>query len=137
MSSIILRSATRYLFPILMLFSIFLLLRGHNEPGGGFIGGLLGATSFALYALAYDVPHARNMLRVDPHVLLGVGLLMAAGSGLFAMVLGEPYLTAQWWEWTVPVLGEVKINTPLIFDIGVYLTVVSVVLMIIFALAEE
>ena len=138
MKSIILRSATRYLFPIIALFSIFLMLRGHDEPGGGFIGGLLGATCFALYALAYDVATAKRMLRVEEHQLIGVGLLFAAVAGGLGLVLGDPFLSTYWTsEFPVPALGQVKLGTPLLFDSGVYLTVVGVVLMIIFALAEE
>jgi multicomponent Na+:H+ antiporter subunit B len=137
MTSIILRSATRYLVPIIALFSIFLLLRGHDEPGGGFIGGLLGATCVALYALAYDVPTARRMLRIEEHQLIGIGLLFAAGAGVIALVAGAPFLSTYWIEIPIPAMGTLKLGTPLLFDIGVYLTVVGVVLMIIHSLAEE
>lgn len=137
MRSIILQSATRYLFPIIMLFSVFLLLRGHDEPGGGFIGGLLGATAFALFAVAFDVPTARRMLRVDPHQLVGLGLLAAVAAGVIGMVFGDPFLTSQWATLWVPTFGELKLSTPLLFDIGVYMVVVGVTLMIVFALAEE
>lgn len=138
MNSIILRSATRYLFPIIGLFSLFLLLRGHDEPGGGFIGGLLGAMCFALYALAYDVPAARRVLRAEEHQLIGIGLLFAAIAGAVGLVVGDPFLSTYWTaEFLVPAVGKIKLGTPLLFDLGVYLTVVGVVLMIIFALAEE
>lgn len=138
MTSIILRSATTYLFPIIMLFSFFLLLRGHNEPGGGFIGGLLGATAFALYAIAYDVETSRRMLRLEVHQLIGIGLLLAALAGVFGLLAGEPFLTTYWTdEWHLPVIGKVKLGTPLLFDIGVYLVVVGVVLKMVYSLAEE
>ncbi len=137
MTSTILRTATRYLFPLLMLFSIFLLIRGHDEPGGGFIGGLLAAMSFAMYALAYDVPTARLMLRVDPKYLVGVGLLLAGLAGVFGLVWNAPYMTTYWWHpETGPLAGQ-HLGTPLIFDIGVYLVVIGVTLMIVFNLAEE
>src|SRR5690606_19302666 len=127
MKSIILQTATRYLIPIIALFSIFLMLRGHDEPGGGFIGGLLGATCFALYALAFDVAMARRMLRVPEQQLIGVGLLFAALAGIWGLVLGDPLLSTYWTnEFTVPALGKVKLGTPLLFDSGVYLTVVGV-----------
>lgn len=138
MKSIILRTATRYLFPIIALFSVFLLLRGHDEPGGGFIGGLLGAVCFALYALAYDVPTARRMLRAEEHQLIGCGLLLAATAGAIGLLAGDPFLTTYWTdELFVPAVGKIKLGTPLLFDLGVYLTVVGVVLMMIFSLAEE
>jgi multicomponent Na+:H+ antiporter subunit B len=133
--SLILSTATRYLLPLLLLFSIFLLLRGHNEPGGGFVGGLVAAAAFALYAIAYDVPQARRALGLDPRTLMAVGLLAAAGSGGLSLVAGKPFMTGLWSAQEVPVLG--KVGTPLVFDTGVYLVVIGVVLMIIFTLAEE
>ena len=136
MNSIILRTAARFLITLLMLFSIFLLLRGHNEPGGGFVGGLVAAAAFILHALAYDVSATLVALRVAPRMLIGVGLLLAAGSGLLPLLFGDPFLTAIWWE--VPLgAGVLDIGTPLIFDTGVYVTVLGVVLTIMLALAEE
>ena len=75
MDSLILRSAARLLLPLLLLFSIFLLLRGHNEPGGGFSGGLVAAAAFALLTIATDVPTTRRTLRMSPRVFIGAGLL--------------------------------------------------------------
>jgi multicomponent Na+:H+ antiporter subunit B len=133
--SLVLRTAIRYLLPLLLLFSIFALLRGHNEPGGGFVGGLVAASAFALYALAFSVERARQLLPGTPRRLMGLGLLTAVGSGLIAVLVGDPFMTAQWEDRPLPVVG--KLGTPLLFDVGVYLTVIGVVLTIIFALAEE
>lgn len=138
MRSIILKSATRYLFPIIALFSVFLLLRGHDEPGGGFIGGLLGGMCFVMYAIAYDVPTARKMLRIEEHQLIGLGLLLATVAAVVGLVVGDPAFTTYWIASdNVPVIGSLKIGTPLIFDIGVYLLVVGVTIMIVFTIAEE
>jgi multicomponent Na+:H+ antiporter subunit B len=134
MDSIVLRTATRYLLPLLLLFSIFAMLRGHNEPGGGFVGGLVAATAFALYAISYGVASARELLQISPRRLIGVGLLIAASSGLIGMVWGDPFMTARWGTREIPVVG--KLGTPLLFDIGVYLVVIGVTLTIIFALIE-
>lgn len=134
MDSIVLRTATRYLLPLLLLFSVFVLLRGHNEPGGGFVGGLVAATSFALYAIGYGIGPARQLLQVSPRRLIGIGLLVAAASGLIGMAAGEPFMTARWDIRQIPVVG--KLGTPLLFDIGVYLVVIGVTLTIIFALLE-
>ena len=130
-TSPIFRTAARLLMPLLLLFSVFLLLRGHNQPGGGFVGGLVAAAAFALYGLAYGIERARRALLVTPLTLLGAGLLLAVGSGLPAALRGQPYLTAQW----AP--GAVPVGTPMVFDVGVFLVVAGVVLMMIFSLAEE
>lgn len=137
MSSLILRTATRFLLPLLLLFSIFVLLRGHNEPGGGFVGGLVAAAAFALHTIAYDVQSARRILLVDPEALIGAGLLLAAGSGLLSLLQGSPFLTGRWIEVNVPEIGRVGLGTPLLFDIGVYLVVLGVTLTFVLSLAEE
>jgi multicomponent Na+:H+ antiporter subunit B len=137
MNSLILRTATRLLFTVLLLFSIFILLRGHNEPGGGFIAGLVTGGAFVLYAMAYDVGAARHALRIDPLALIGVGLLLAIGAGILPVFLGEPFLTGKWISLDWFEGDAVKIGTPVIFDIGVYLVVIGTTLTIIFALAEE
>ena len=90
--SLILSTATRYLLPLLLLFSIFLLLRGHYEPGGGFVGGLVAAAAFALNVIAFGVPRTREILRLDPRVLIGSGVLLAAISGMIAWLSVKPYL---------------------------------------------
>ena len=135
MTSTILQTATRLLMPLLLLFAVFLLLRGHNQPGGGFVGGLVVASSFVLYSIAFGVGAARRALLVTPSTLLGVGLLVALTSGLPGVVSGQPFMTAQWAEL---VLGSnvVAIGTPLVFDVGVFLAVIGVVLTIVFTLAE-
>lgn len=135
-NSLILQTATRFLLPLQLLFSIFLLLRGHDEPGGGFIAGLVAAGAVALYLFAFDIQKTRELIRFSPHDLIGVGLVSAIVSGLPALVLGYPFLTALWWEPVFPFFGTVKLSTPLIFDIGVYLTVIGSVLAIVLALAE-
>jgi multicomponent Na+:H+ antiporter subunit B len=137
MFSMVLRTATRYLLPLMLLFSIFLLLRGHNEPGGGFIAGLVAAAAFALYALANDVGQARSILQYNPMTLIGGGLLLALLSGLWPWLSGEPFLTGQWGKFDIPTVGKLELGTPLFFDIGVYLVVIGVALMILFTLAEE
>ncbi len=130
-TSSIFRTAARLLMPLLLLFSVFVALRGHNQPGGGFVGGLVAAAAFALYAIAFGVERARRALLVKPMTLLGAGLLIALVSGLPAAFLGQPFLTAQWMP------GPASVGTPAVFDIGVFLVVTGVVLMMLFTLAEE
>ena len=130
-SSPIFRTAARFLMPLLLLFAVFLLMRGHNEPGGGFVGGLVAAAAFALYLVAFDVKSARRALLVPPMTMLGAGLLLAGLSGIPAAFRGQPFLTAQW------MLQPIAVGTPVLFDIGVFLVVAAVVLMMLFGLAEE
>ena len=135
MTSIILQTAARVLMPLLLLFAVFLLLRGHNQPGGGFVGGLVVGSSFVLYSIAFGVEAGRRALLVRPSTLLGVGPLVALASGLPATIAGEPFMTAKWME--VPLGGTaVALGTPLVFDVGVFLAVVGVVSTIVFTLAE-
>src|SRR3712207_5099618 len=121
---------------LLLLFSVFLLLRGHNEPGGGFVGGLVAAAAYILHALAFDVSSTLAALRLKPRTLIGVGLLLAVASGLLPMLLGRPFLTAIWAD-VLPGAGVLDVGTPLVFDTGVYVAVLGVALTIMLALAEE
>ena len=135
MTSTILQTATRVMMPILLLFAVFLLLRGHNQPGGGFVGGLVVASSFVLYSIAFGVDAGRRALLVRPRTLLGVGLLVALTSGLPALTAGQPFMTALWTEVRLGP-ASVALGTPLVFDAGVFLAVIGVVLTIVFTLAE-
>ncbi len=137
MTSLILSTASRLLLPVVLLFSIFILLRGHNQPGGGFVGGLIAAAAFALHAIAYGVKKTRSLLGLDPRSLIGLGLFVALVSGMVSLVLGQPFFTGQWIKLSFWSLGELDLGTPLVFDIGVYLTVIGVTLTIILSLAEE
>ncbi|MBN2162849.1 MAG: Na+/H+ antiporter subunit B [Pontiellaceae bacterium] len=137
MSSTILRTATRYMFPPLLVFSIYLLFRGHHFPGGGFVGGLFAGSAFSLYALAFSVSDARRILRSDPRDVTAAGLALALISGIPPLFSGHAYLTGTWWMLTLPSGVHLDIGTPLIFDIGVYFVVLGVVLTLVFALGEE
>ena len=133
--SLILRTAARLLLVLLLVLSVFVLLRGHNEPGGGFIGGLLAAGGVAIYQLACGVTRARRLVRIDPRALAGAGLLTAIVAGVAAMVRGQAFLTGLWSAWALPGVG--KLGTPLLFDLGVFLLVLGSVLTVLFTLDEE
>jgi multicomponent Na+:H+ antiporter subunit B len=136
-TSLILRTTARLLLPLLLLFSVFLLQRGHNEPGGGFAGGLVAGIALALYALAYDPGAARRVMRVDPQTLIAVGLAVSLLSGVVSLLQGDALLAGRWGALTLPDKGEVWLGTPLLFDVGVYLTVLGVASQVILTLAEE
>ena len=135
MRSLILSTATRFLLPLLLVFSIFALLRGHNDPGGGFIGGLVASAAFALYALAFNVEDARRALRISPRQLIAFGLLLSILAGSFPLLLGEAFMAGLQWEPTLPAIGHLSV--PLVFDIGVYLVVMGVVLTIVFTFFDH
>jgi multicomponent Na+:H+ antiporter subunit B len=135
--SLILQTATRLLVTLLLVFSLFLFLRGHDEPGGGFVGGLVAAAAFALHALAYAPARTRRALGVDPRTLVAAGLLVATASGLTALALGQPLLSGAWARIAVPGLGTLDVGTPLVFDAGVYLVVLGTTLVIVLTLGED
>lgn len=137
MPSLILRIATLYLMPMLLLLSAFLLLRGHYLPGGGFIGGLVAAATFSLHCLAFSASHTRSLLRLSPTTLAAAGLLLAALSGFWSLVSGTPFLTGHWATLDAGVLGDYHLGTPLLFDVGIYLVVIGATLSIVLSLAEE
>lgn len=135
MNSVILATVSRLLTGLLLVFSVFLLLRGHNLPGGGFAGGLVASCAFVLHALANGFPSARQLLGIYPRLVMGAGLAIAALSGVVGILAGRPFLTGLWDKTPLPVIG--KLGTPLFFDIGVYFTVLGVTCLIVFSLGEE
>lgn len=136
-SALILQVAARFLLPMLLLFSIFLLLRGHNEPGGGFIAGLVASSAFALHLFAFTPVQTQRLIGVDGSQLMGVGLMIAMFSGAIGVILsGSEFLTSVWWTVYLPGVGELKLSTPLLFDIGVYLVVIGMVTTLLLTLAE-
>ena len=136
MNTVIFRTAAPLIVATMLVFSVYICLRGHNEPGGGFIGGLIGAASIAIFGMASGVPAVRRALKVDPLALAGFGVLLAGFAGLMSLFIDAPFLTAIWLyldmgETTVP------LSTPLFFDIGVYLVVFGTISAIALALEDE
>ncbi|HEV7331172.1 MAG TPA: Na+/H+ antiporter subunit B [Flavisolibacter sp.] len=134
MKSIILKRATVYLLPLLLLFSVFILLRGHYEPGGGFVGGLIASIAFVLHAFANGLKNTQKFLVYHPGILIPSGLAISLLSGFISMFKGEAYMKGAWLAKPVPVIGSV--GTPLFFDIGVYFVVIGVTLTILFTISE-
>lgn len=134
MRSPILKASSGPLAFLIGAVSLAVLVRGHNLPGGGFIGGLLMAGAFALYASAAGPAETRRQMRVEPQLLVALGLALVVAAALIPLALGDVLLQAQWWV-TVPVIG--KLSSVLLFDTGVYLVVWGTVLVILLALFEE
>lgn len=135
MKQLIFRTATGFLLPLLLLFSIFILLRGHYLPGGGFVGGIIAASAFVLHAFAFGLRNTRKLLRVNPMGLMPVGLGLAVFSAILPLFQNKPILTGLWVNEPLPVVG--LIGSSLLFDTGVYLVVLGVALTIIFTISES
>ena len=137
MNSVILIAGARLQVVLLLVFSAYMLLRGHNAPGGGFIGGLIAATGFVVYAIACGTKDARAALRFDPANIAGVGLGIALFAGFMAMFWGDALFTGQWlFIGATETDKGITLSSVLVFDIGEYLVVLGAVLSIVFALEE-
>ncbi|MGB0956867.1 MAG: MnhB domain-containing protein [Litorivicinus sp.] len=139
MNSLVLSTITRILAPLLLVFSVFILLRGHNDPGGGFIGGLIAAIAFILISKAEGRRQAMVALRVRPLSIAGTGLLMAIVAGFWGLIAKGAFLKGIW-----PLIvynadgskGGLPIGSILLFDLGVFLVVIGGVCGIFFNLEK-
>ena len=141
----------RFVVPITLVTAIALLLQGHNLPGGGFIGAVLAATAVALVYIVGGLEYLRNVLGIRREgesldggpvayyrLVFAVGLLLATGSGMVPMLLGQPFLSQTFWILhDIPIYGEFEIASALAFDVGVFLTVVGALLTIIAVVGSE
>lgn len=136
MRTLIFRTAAPFVTSLMLLFSVFVLLRGHNEPGGGFIGGLIAASAFAILGIAHGVPAVRRSMHFHPTAIAGFGLFLAALSGLLSYAFQVPFLSGLWTS--LSFFGvTVDLSTVMFFDIGVYLVVVGSITSIALALEER
>lgn len=129
--------ATRILFPSMMVVSLYFFFAGHNAPGGGFAGGLVAALAFTLRYLAGGRDELEEALPVDAGRILGTGLLLAAAAAIWPMLLGRPPLSSQVWDLALPLIGDVHVPSALLFDAGVYLIVVGLIMHILTSLGGQ
>jgi multicomponent Na+:H+ antiporter subunit B len=136
MNTLIFRTIAPFITALMLLFSVFILLRGHNEPGGGFIGGLIAASALAIYGIAFGVEAVRRAIRFHPLAIAGFGLLLSCLAGLISVLFAVPFMTGLW---VYPVLFgvEVPLSTVMLFDLGVYFVVLGAVASIALALEER
>jgi multicomponent K+:H+ antiporter subunit A len=127
----------RLMLPIAALVSAYLLLRGHNAPGGGFVGGLVSAIAVIAQYMTSGTIWVESRLRVHPLVWIGLGLLAAAGAGVVGWWDSLPFLTSQSVDFRVPLLGDLHVSSVLLFDLGVYTLVVGATLLMLVALAHQ
>jgi multicomponent Na+:H+ antiporter subunit B len=134
MNSVILQIASKYVKWILVFFALIALYRGHNYPGGGFIGGLLVGLSVIFNSFAYDVKSTKTALKIQPERYIALGLLLILLSILPGLFQKQYFMAGVWTSIPIPLLGNLKLGTPLLFDIGIFLAIVGVTLLFFFTL---
>ena len=132
----IVAQTTRFLLPLALLVSIYLFLRGHNAPGGGFIAGLVTAAALILQYMASGIAWTREQWAVRYHRLIAWGLLIALATGSGSWLFGRPFLTSAFGHFTLPLVGDFELASAMLFDLGVYLVVVGVLMLILATLGK-
>lgn len=128
--------ASKYVRALLLLFAVIVLLRGHNFPGGGFIGGLLAGMSIVMKGFVHHVDDVRAGMRIKPDGYIAIGLSLILVSVVPGAIGGAEYMKGVWTAIQLPFSGELKIGTPLLFDIGVFFGVIGVSTMFLFSLKK-
>ncbi len=126
---LIMQTLTRLLFPLMLMIAVFIFIRGHNLPGGGFIAGLIASVALITQYLANGISWTGSRLKVDMHWVIGAGLLIATLTGLVSMGIGFPFMTTTFTYLTWPVVGKFEVASALVFDLGVFLVVVGATVM--------
>ncbi|MCA1009332.1 Na(+)/H(+) antiporter subunit B [Halobacillus halophilus] len=136
-NDIILRATTTLIAFIILGFSIYLFFAGHNAPGGGFIGGLMTSAAFVLMYMAYGIRSMEKILPINFRYIIPAGLIIALGTGIGSFIFGQPFLSQTYAYFQLPILGKTELATALLFDLGVYLTVVGITMTIILTIAND
>ncbi len=136
-NDVILRSAAKIIVFIIITFSAFLFFAGHNNPGGGFIGGLMAASALVLVALAFGIETIRKVVPFNFHIVTALGLLIALLTGAGAFLFDVPFLSHYFEYRDLPLLGYTALHTAVLFDLGVFLSVVGVTMTIILSIGED
>src|SRR5690625_767341 len=136
-NNLILRSTSSLIVFILLGFSIYLLLAGHNSPGGGFIGGLTTSAAILLMYMAFGEGLVKKIIRINYIVFIPIGLLLATVTGLGALLFEVPYLTHTFGSIFIPIFGNVELSTAMLFDLRVYFTVFGTTMTIILTIASD
>lgn len=133
---LMLRTFAQIILPLTLLFGVYVFLRGHNEPGGGFIAGLIVASALVAQYMAFGIENTERKLQLPIHGIIGAGLLISLGTGLLAMAAGLPFLTSNTWHFHLPVVGDIHLASALGFDLGVFLVVVGSTMLILLNLGR-
>jgi multicomponent K+:H+ antiporter subunit A len=133
---LILSTFSRLLLPLALLVAVFIVLRGHNLPGGGFIGGLITAVALIMQYLANGIAWTRPRISGQLHPLIGIGLAVATLTGLASWYFGYPFLTSAHGHFHLPLIGDLELASAMLFDLGVLMVVVGITLVILVRLGE-
>ncbi|RXT08742.1 Na(+)/H(+) antiporter subunit B [Ammoniphilus sp. CFH 90114] len=136
-NDVILQTVTKTVSFIILLFSVYLFFAGHHNPGGGFIGGLMTAGAIVLLYIAYDIETMKKVIPLDYKKMIALGLLIAVSTGIGSFLFHVPFLSHSFGYFYLPVLGKTELATAVLFDLGVYLTVVGVTMTIILSIGED
>ncbi len=136
-NNIILRTVTKLVVFIILTLAVYLFFAGHNSPGGGFIAGLVLASAFVLLFIVYDMETIRKAIPFDFKRVAALGAFLAVGTGFGSLIFGAPFLSHTFSEFHFPFLGEVELTTVTIFEAGVALVVVGVVITILLSISED
>lgn len=136
-NDVILQTVTRIVVFIILTLAFYLFFSGHNSPGGGFVGGLVLAAAFVLLCLAYDIETVREGIPVDFKQVAAFGAFITVSSGFGAILFDKPFLSQAFDFYNIPFFGEVELATVTIFELGVAMTVVGVVVTIILSISED
>lgn len=135
-NDVILRTVVRFVVFIILTLAIYLFFAGHYSPGGGFIGGLVIASAFVLLYLTFDIEKVQQGIPVDFKKVAALGVFLAVGTGFGSVLFGADFLTQTAQKFHIQLLGDKELGTVMIFELGVALTVVGVVMTIIVSIAE-
>jgi multicomponent K+:H+ antiporter subunit A len=116
---------TRVVLPLALMTGVYILLRGHNMPGGGFIAGLIVAIAYLMQYMASGYLWAQKRARMDAHLMIGGGVALAGGTGLASLLFDRPFLTSTFGYFHLPLFGEVELASAMAFDVGVFFTVLG------------
>jgi multicomponent Na+:H+ antiporter subunit B len=137
MNSVILQIASKYVRWLLVIFSIIILIRGHNYPGGGFIGGLLAGLSLAYKGFAFTPELLKKEIKIKPEGYIGLGLMLVFISIWPGVFMKTALMEGVWFTIPIPFSEGFKFGTPFLFDIGVFFTVIGVTVLFLFSLSHE
>jgi len=136
-NDVILQSITKLVVFIILTLALYLFFSGHNAPGGGFVGGLVLASAIILLFLAFDIETVTEGIPIDFKIVAALGAFIAVSTGLASLIFDVPFLSQTFAYFNLPGLGETELSTVTIFETGVALTVVGVVVTIILSISED